>query len=199
MKKNQKLFLIIPGVIFMLGLLVAGPSHPADNEWTWLGPYGGKITALAVDPMIPSTLYTDTDVGLFKSADGGTSWSAMNTGLANLSVPALSIDSKDVATLYAGTTGSGLFKYTYPGAGGGNGGGGGGAGGGVSSGGGGSGGGGCFIATAAFGSEMDGHVTVLRDFRDQVLMKTDPGKAFVSLTIVDFHPLRPISSPDMGP
>ncbi|MCE1246971.1 MAG: matrixin family metalloprotease [Firmicutes bacterium] len=48
-----------------------------------------------------------------------------------------------------------------------------------SGGGGGGGGGGCFIATAAYGSYMDEHVMHLRSFRDNVLLKTAPGRAFV--------------------
>ncbi|MBJ6727453.1 beta strand repeat-containing protein [Geomesophilobacter sediminis] len=39
---------------------------------------------------------------------------------------------------------------------------------------------GCFIATAAFGSYLDPHVKVLRDFRDHVLLKSAPGRAFVA-------------------
>jgi hypothetical protein len=46
---------------------------------------------------------------------------------------------------------------------------------------GGGGGGGCFIATAAFGSYLDPHVMVLRHFRDDVLLKSGPGAAFVKL------------------
>jgi len=46
-------------------------------------------------------------------------------------------------------------------------------------GGGGGGGGGCFIATAAFGSPMEKHVEILRDFRDRVLLNSSAGKAFV--------------------
>ena len=38
----------------------------------------------------------------------------------------------------------------------------------------------CFIATAAWGSWMDPHVSTLRDFRDDVLMKSMPGRAFVA-------------------
>jgi hypothetical protein len=45
--------------------------------------------------------------------------------------------------------------------------------------GGGGGGGGCFIATAAFGSPMEKHVEILRDFRDRVLLNSSAGKAFV--------------------
>lgn len=46
---------------------------------------------------------------------------------------------------------------------------------------GGSSGGGCFIATAAFGSYLDPQVVVLRHFRDNVLMKSSPGRSFVKL------------------
>lgn len=45
--------------------------------------------------------------------------------------------------------------------------------------GGGGGGGGCFIATAAFGSPVEKHVQVLKDFRDACLLKSNLGTAFV--------------------
>jgi uncharacterized repeat protein (TIGR01451 family) len=44
---------------------------------------------------------------------------------------------------------------------------------------GGGGGGGCFIATAAFGSPLEQHVQILRDFRDRILFNSAAGKAFV--------------------
>ena len=43
------------------------------------------------------------------------------------------------------------------------------------------GGGGCFIATAAFGSQLEPHVRVLRQFRDQYLLPNALGKQFVDL------------------
>jgi len=42
-----------------------------------------------------------------------------------------------------------------------------------------SGSGGCFIATAAFGSYLEPHVKVLRNFRDTCLLTNAPGQAFV--------------------
>ncbi len=40
-------------------------------------------------------------------------------------------------------------------------------------------GGACFIATAAYGSYLDPHVMVLRQFRDNILLTNTPGRAFV--------------------
>jgi hypothetical protein len=44
-----------------------------------------------------------------------------------------------------------------------------------------SGSGGCFIATAAYGSMMEPHVKILRDFRDRFLLGNMVGKGFVRL------------------
>ncbi|RZB30232.1 MAG: hypothetical protein SRB1_02512 [Desulfobacteraceae bacterium Eth-SRB1] len=41
------------------------------------------------------------------------------------------------------------------------------------------GGGGCFIATAAYGSKIEPHVRILRDFRDRFLLDNTAGKRFV--------------------
>src|SRR5262250_2426732 len=83
--------------------------HAGNNVWTSFGPEGGRVYALALDPTTPTTLYAGTlGGGVFKSTTGGSSWSAVNTGLANLEVRTLALDP---TTLYAGTLG-GVFKST---------------------------------------------------------------------------------------
>jgi len=47
-------------------------------------------------------------------------------------------------------------------------------------GGGSDGGGGCFIATAAYGSDLDPYVTILRNFRDAFLLTNPLGKSFIA-------------------
>ena len=53
----------------------------------------------------------------------------------------------------------------------------------------GSGPGGCFIATAAYGSDMAEEVQILRGFRDQVLMKNVPGRNLVAFYYEHSPPL----------
>ena len=55
------------------------------------------------------------------------------------------------------------------------------SGGGGGAGGGGGGGGGCFIATAAYGTEMEPQVELLREFRDRFLVTNSIGKGFLDL------------------
>src|SRR6266513_354651 len=83
---RKKLRLVSLGVL--LGALLATSSMTAQggiNSWTSIGPDGGWIFALAIDPVTPTTLYASTyRSGVFKSTNGGESWSAVNTGLPNV-------------------------------------------------------------------------------------------------------------------
>jgi hypothetical protein len=50
---------------------------------------------------------------VFKSIDGGESWSAVNSGLTTLSVNSLAIDPQDSSTVYAATAGGGVFVISF--------------------------------------------------------------------------------------
>ena len=99
-------------------LAQASEVSAGNNVWTNIGPEGGYINALAIDPATPTTLYAGTWFGgAFKSTNGGTNWSAVNTGLTATWVLSLAIDPATPATLYAGTWGGGVFVISFSGSG----------------------------------------------------------------------------------
>ncbi len=64
------------------------------------------IAALLVDPAVGTTFYVGVDgVGVFKSVNGGTAWSAATTQPGNLHVTALAIKPAGGSTLHAATLG----------------------------------------------------------------------------------------------
>ena len=83
------------------------------------------LYSLAIDPFTPTTIYAGTNVGAFKSTNGGAGWSAINSGLPvtidSVGFPitdvvqTLAIDPSAPATIYAGT-GAGVFKSINGGA-----------------------------------------------------------------------------------
>jgi len=93
-------------------LLMSAPAMSAT--WQQLGgPEAGDISELLVDPSNDRTIYAGTfGGGVYKSTNGGDSWSAVNSGLAHTNVWALAISPSSNQTLYAGTCPGGLFKST---------------------------------------------------------------------------------------
>ena len=73
-------------------------------------PTNRSITALAIDPQSPSTLYAGGSGAIFKSTDAGTTWTASNTGLPSNPnwMNALLIDPQNPSTVYVGTSGVSL-------------------------------------------------------------------------------------------
>lgn len=66
---------------------------------------------LSIDPKTPTTLYASvSDRGLFKSTDGGATWTTSSQGLGDAFVGKLVIDSTTPTTLYAVTGSDGIFK-----------------------------------------------------------------------------------------
>ena len=105
------------GILSITLILFLTAVTLAQGAWRNLGPGGGSVNALVIDPTDPMTLYAGTeDGGVFKSTNRGANWSAINNGLTNLSVKVLVIDPIDPMTLYAGTSFGGVFESTDGGA-----------------------------------------------------------------------------------
>ena len=60
--------------------------------------------AIAIDPVTPSTLYAGTgSTSVYKSIDGGATWTSASIGLTQARVTALLIDPTNPSTVYAGS------------------------------------------------------------------------------------------------
>ncbi len=89
----------------------AAASDPR-GAWQFLGPgnVGGRTRALLIDPTNPLILYAGAvSGGVWKTIDGGASWSGVGDWLPNLAVSTLAFDPTDPHVLFAGT-GEGYFR-----------------------------------------------------------------------------------------
>jgi hypothetical protein len=99
------------------GLPALAPPGPA---WTALGPdpipngqtvgsevaVSGRVTAIAIDPTVSTgnTVYVGTaQGGLYRTLDGGNTWTAMMDSAQSLAIGALTLDPTDHTVLFVGT------------------------------------------------------------------------------------------------
>lgn len=86
-------------------------------------PYSGRADAIAVHPTDPATVYLGTAAGgVWKTTNGGQTWTPLTDSQASLAIGALAIDPNNPETVYAGTGepdysgdsyyGQGLLKST---------------------------------------------------------------------------------------
>jgi photosystem II stability/assembly factor-like uncharacterized protein len=93
--------------------------------WEMAGPsnVGGRVTALAVHPDSPETIYAGGALGgVLKSTDGGDTWTPISDAVPSLSVGDLALDPNDPSILYFGTgeanssgdsyAGTGVYRTT---------------------------------------------------------------------------------------
>src|SRR5688572_25061294 len=60
---------------------LAVPAFAGNRVWTPIGPDGGRVRALAVDPAAPDVVYAGTEGTVFRSDDGAESWTFAGSGL----------------------------------------------------------------------------------------------------------------------
>jgi len=82
-------------------------SHDGSRHWNLVTDGLGIARAIANDPRDPRVLFLATNNGLFKSTDGGQTWSA--TGLYSPAVHGLTSAGREFTTMFAGTE-HGVFR-----------------------------------------------------------------------------------------
>lgn len=103
-------------LVTILSAALCSTASAGLNEWRRVGPEGGRVLSLAADPKSPSTVYALTCGGVFKTANGGASWTSANSGLPELGCSGkLAIDPQNSGTVYAAAC-QGVFKTTDAGA-----------------------------------------------------------------------------------
>lgn len=98
-------------------------GHARDGGlWSWvnLGPsnIGGRVRSILVHPTVQDRIFIGSvSGGIWRTDNGGSSWSAVDDFMANLAVSSLAIDPVNTNNLYA-ATGEGFFNTdALPGAG----------------------------------------------------------------------------------
>ncbi len=90
-------------------------STDAGSSWIKLGgsPSGRRVETIAVHPGNRDFLCVGMQHGgACCSMDGGAHWTALKRGLGSLTVLALTLDPRDLSTLWAGTT-DGIWRYVF--------------------------------------------------------------------------------------
>ncbi|MBV7267973.1 T9SS type A sorting domain-containing protein [Winogradskyella luteola] len=92
-----------------------GPTY--WNATSGYNPGVGRITSIAVDDNnIDHIIVGSQTGGVWRSTDGGTSWTVLTDNLSNIDVYSLAIDPLSSSTYYWGSTGGSIFKSTDSGA-----------------------------------------------------------------------------------
>jgi hypothetical protein len=101
--------------LFLFGIAsISATANSQGISWQEMGLSNvGSINALTLSA---HGVVAGTDAaGVFLSSDGGSSWTEINSGLANLHIRSLSVDSSGM--FFCGTQGSGIFLSTNGGTG----------------------------------------------------------------------------------
>jgi ligand-binding sensor domain-containing protein len=92
-------------VSVILGLLPAARASALPDVWAQSGPPGGHVTALATSPDTPGLSYAALEGGgLWRSTDGGKSYTPTAAPAPGVTITALAFDRSDPTRLYVGAS-----------------------------------------------------------------------------------------------
>ena len=105
--------------------VIEGAFRSDDGGYNWMAINNGlpkddngslNVQAVAIDPGDPYLVYVGTGWesssgnGVFKSTDGGATWTPANRGMIDYSIHAIAVDPHNPRVLYAGAYEGDLFK-----------------------------------------------------------------------------------------
>ena len=111
-------FPVVSPVQATLGARPLWISADGGNTWTLVDnlPFG-LLQALVPDPKTPGTLYAAaSDTGVFRSTDGGKTFTPLNNGVADPKIYSLAFNPSNPAAMYAGAQAGELYASTNGGA-----------------------------------------------------------------------------------
>ena len=82
-----------------------------DRRWkNWPGPGENEVRALAFDPNNLRRLYAGSDVGIYRSENGGLNWEKLESPMDGKQIWSVAVHPDDPNHILAGTTPPGLFR-----------------------------------------------------------------------------------------
>ncbi len=122
--RTSKLARFVASLAVAIGLsaTLVAPAAAIGTAGQWVavgGPPGGTLTSIVLSPIYfaDSTVFVSTlSAGVFRSSDGGATFTRLSTGLSNLAVNEIALSPKlwTDGTIFAATT-TGVFKTTNSG------------------------------------------------------------------------------------
>jgi len=93
-------------------------TEDAGASWASTSLPVGEVVDVVIDPTNTQVVYAGSGAGVYKSTDGGSTWTKMNNGFRYPRITALAIDPSNPQTLYAGVedTAAPIYKTVDGGA-----------------------------------------------------------------------------------
>ena len=111
-------YVSLNGYGLLLGQHVWKTTNLLTGTPTWTPAGAGipdvPVNAFAIDPANTQELFAGTDIGVFRSSNGGTSWEPFNDGLARVAVFGMEFH-RVHRVLKIATHGRGIFEYSFGG------------------------------------------------------------------------------------